>query len=86
MKQVTSFCCDVCGFGYETEEECLKCEASHAKPVKLELCGYRRVAESRIPYPEIMIFDMEDGKHTQYVFDKVLPEETKETEEEVPAE
>ena len=64
----TRYFCEHCLTEYASEENCLKCEASHVAPDTIESAIYKR---DRI-YPISVSLTMDDGAIVQYAFDKVL--------------
>jgi len=68
MKQLTTYCCETCGTIYMDEEECKKCEAFHVKPDTAVLVRFEPHKEANIPYPESIVFKMQDDKHARYTF------------------
>ena len=69
MKQI--YCCEICGAGFETEEECNQCERSHIGLRSIEAAMFRK--NSR--YADNVLIRMDDGGMARYIFDQVLMDE-----------
>ena len=70
MRKVITYCCDHCGYEYETEEEAIVCERNHK--LKLSIIDSIYYSMDDIPdgYPEKVMLSGEDGKHVWYKRDE----------------
>ena len=75
MKRKTQFYCEKCGAAYDTQAECKACEEFHIEAAGIPFLAFKPKAEAVVPYPEMIIVEMKDGKKAGFTFAQMLEEE-----------
>ena len=76
MKIIQQYICETCGHAYDTEEECLGCEASHVPAQSIFLSTYQKFQS----YPKFVHIKMNDGHVLLFRFyDDLGPADEEET-------
>ena len=73
MTVTTVYRCDKCGQGYETENECIRCEQQHVMPKEIEMKKLRFRSpcdSSEFAYPTRIRVIMENGDVVIYYYER----------------
>ena len=70
MKTETRYICEKCGWRYNTEEECVKCEASHNEAQTIEKQYFDHKYGESAKYPGTIVIDMSNGHKIEYRYFK----------------
>lgn len=74
MKTETRYICEKCGWRYNTEEECQKCEAYHQDASSLVSQRFDHKFAESAKYPGSVILQMANGHKMEYRFYKPIVE------------
>lgn len=72
MTELTNYRCDICGEVFLDQESAQKCEEFHIKPTQLDSMSFGSIVKTNIPYPGIMLMQMEDGAIIKYVYNEIV--------------
>ena len=74
MRTETRYICELCGYRYNTEEECHKCEESHNAATELVYQKFDHKFGESAKYPGSIIMKMANGHKAEYRFYKPVVE------------
>lgn len=66
MKEITLYCCEVCGTQYKDRNKAAECEKSHRRPVKIVAKKYHPIEMRQGDYPFSVEVLFDDGKKIIY--------------------
>lgn len=72
MKTETKYICEKCGWKYNTEEECQKCEDSHNSAKTLVAQKFDHKFGESAKYPGAIIVQMANGHKIEYRYYKPI--------------
>ena len=74
MKTETKYVCEQCGYKYNTEEECQKCEQSHQQATSILSQKFEHKFGDDAKYPGTVVLEMANGHKVIYRFHKPIVE------------
>lgn len=74
MKTETKYICEKCGYKWNTEEECAKCEASHNDAASIVSQKYNHQYGESAKYPGSVTLQMANGHKIEYRYFKPVIE------------
>ena len=75
MKTETKYICEKCGWKWNTEEECAKCEASHNDASTIVQQKYDHKYGESAKYPSSIVLEMANGHKIEYRYFKPVIKE-----------
>lgn len=78
MRTETRYICEVCGYRYNTEEECAKCESSHNNATEILSQKFDHHFGDNAKYPGSIIVKMANDHKIEYRYFKPVIEPTTE--------
>lgn len=72
MKTKTLYICEKCGWKYDNEPDCLKCEATHQEAQTIESQNFDKKYGDSAKYPGEIIMNMANGHKIIYRFYKPI--------------
>ncbi len=66
MRKLELYQCDVCGTQYKSKEDCVKCEKSHPKELRIIDARYLSLAQDKSGMPVTITVSGTDGKKYTY--------------------
>ena len=66
------YTCEYCGYPYDTEEECKKCEQFHIEPLGIQAGAFKPMAQTSNRYLDRVVLRMSDETLVQYTYDQVV--------------
>lgn len=80
MKEVTLFCCEICGTEYPDKESAENCERFHKIPVSCKGANWKQKDPRHEGYPFSVIVEFSDGSHIKYGYGRNMDKQTRRNE------
>lgn len=74
MRTETKYICEKCGWKFNTEEECAKCEASHNEAGTILKQSFDHKYGESAKYPGTVVLEMANGHKIEYRYFKPVIE------------